>query len=177
MIDQKLSRAPPTMQARPPWPASSASPAEQHASRSRMLLVVPQPVRQPSVGWQYRGASRTVATARRKTEAPNRRGVTMSLATNRTVNRCRTGGPPEVQPQFHLPEAQTESPSVHSAYTPDAHRHQVRWAACCGLARPAGKQYSSKVGLGDSRRSENDSTPRSARQPPCQRRKLVRAVD
>ena len=47
----------------------------------------------------------------------------------------------------------------------------------CGLARPARKQYSSNVGLGDSRRSENDSTPRSARQPPCQRRKLVRAMD
>jgi hypothetical protein len=30
----------------------------------------------------------------------------------------------------------------------------------------AGKQYISKVGLGDSRRSENDSTPGQERQPP-----------
>ena len=39
---RKRSRAPPTMQTGPPWPASGASPAEQHALWSRMLLMMPQ---------------------------------------------------------------------------------------------------------------------------------------
>ena len=50
-------------------------------------LCIPNPVSQHSVGWQHLGEEATVATARRKTEAPNRREVLMSLGTNRTAHR------------------------------------------------------------------------------------------